>query len=266
MYEYLSENSIYSQGPEAVSSAESFSDIPQYVLSRLNLIEGLCFYSASETESCRDFRFGTTCEHFEGSRGAGASMLCAVDSRVRTLVALGEESGSTANEAGCGQRWHVSLAKYDRCSSSWKIAHGLFTEEQIEFSGIWPHWGWMQDLELFPARTPALSTRGKDYSFLPTPVAQDRGGYNQSNGANAKKRYGLRGLARRGLLPTPTVHGNYNRKGSSSTSGDGLATVIGGCLNPVFVELLMMFPMGWTGLAPVETLRFQQWLNSHGSY
>jgi len=28
------------------------------------------------------------------------------------------------------------------------------------------------------------------------------------------------------LLPTPTVHGNHNRKGVSATSGDGLATVV----------------------------------------
>ena len=29
-----------------------------------------------------------------------------------------------------------------------------------------------------------------------------------------------------GLWPTPTVHGNYNRKGASKTSGDGLATAV----------------------------------------
>lgn len=80
------------------------------------------------------------------------------------------------------------------------------------------------------------------------------------------------------LLPTPTVNGNYNRKGLSKTSGDGLATfvrkllptptandakyngtasqqnrnsdalnvVAGGALNPEWVEWLMGFPRGWT--------------------
>lgn len=28
------------------------------------------------------------------------------------------------------------------------------------------------------------------------------------------------------MVPTPTVHGNYNRKGASATSGDGLATFV----------------------------------------
>jgi hypothetical protein len=84
--------------------------------------------------------------------------------------------------------------------------------------------------------------------------------------------------------PTPTVCGNYNRKGASPTSGDGLATAvlkcatptaspwrsgkasqstmernsrplseqIGGSLNPTWVEWLMGWPLGWTDLRPLE--------------
>jgi hypothetical protein len=80
------------------------------------------------------------------------------------------------------------------------------------------------------------------------------------------------------LFPTPTTHGNHNRKGSSAKSGDGLATVVKmlsnstasepkdlqreakndaaeaskGSLNPAWVEWLMGFPEGWTDL-DVET-------------
>jgi DNA (cytosine-5)-methyltransferase 1 len=80
--------------------------------------------------------------------------------------------------------------------------------------------------------------------------------------------------------PTPTVKGNHNKASLSSKAGDGLSTavkwptpcsrdyrsgtgctaktqakrrgsaqlpeVVGGCLNPAWVELLMGFPMGWT--------------------
>jgi len=42
--------------------------------------------------------------------------------------------------------------------------------------------------------------------------------------------------------------GNDNRKGASKTSGDGLATRIGGQLNPQWVEWLQGFPGGWTDL------------------
>jgi hypothetical protein len=54
------------------------------------------------------------------------------------------------------------------------------------------------------------------------------------------------------MWPTPTQDGNYNRKGASATSGDGLATAVGGSLNPTWVEWLMGFPLGWTALDPSE--------------
>ena len=61
-------------------------------------------------------------------------------------------------------------------------------------------------------------------------------------------------MVRSGLLPTPTVKGNYNRKGLSPTSGDGPGTAVGpGPLSPQFVEWLMGFPDGWTDCEPSET-------------
>lgn len=48
------------------------------------------------------------------------------------------------------------------------------------------------------------------------------------------------------LLPTLTVRGNYNRKGASPASGDGLATAVGGRLNPTWLEWFMGYPPGWT--------------------
>jgi len=102
------------------------------------------------------------------------------------------------------------------------------------------------------------------------------------------------------MVPTPTVHGNYNRKGLSPASGDGLATFVakyptpcaqdaknstlpislrdrdsipgylltngdqpGGQLNPTWVEWLMGWPLGWTDLKPLEMDKFRQWLGSH---
>jgi DNA (cytosine-5)-methyltransferase 1 len=62
------------------------------------------------------------------------------------------------------------------------------------------------------------------------------------------------------MWPTPTVKGNYNKKGLSSKSGDGLATAVAketkgkGKLNPDWVEWLMGWPIGWTDLEPIETL------------
>jgi hypothetical protein len=48
------------------------------------------------------------------------------------------------------------------------------------------------------------------------------------------------------MWPTPTIDGNYNRAGASPKSGDGLATAVGGSLNPTFVEWMMGLPRDWT--------------------
>jgi len=81
------------------------------------------------------------------------------------------------------------------------------------------------------------------------------------------------------LWPTPTVKGNYNKKGLSQHSGDGLATAVrifelrsqqlGSTtrlppLNPDWVDWLLGFPIGWSDCAATGTLRFQQWLQLHG--
>ena len=66
--------------------------------------------------------------------------------------------------------------------------------------------------------------------------------------------------------PTPTVCGNYNRKGASATSGDGLATVVGGALNPTWVEWLMGWPLGWTDLKPLATDKFHSAPQQLGGY
>jgi len=40
----------------------------------------------------------------------------------------------------------------------------------------------------------------------------------------------------------------------------------GGKLNPNWVDWLMGWPIGWTGLEPLAMDRFQAWLRAHGSY
>ena len=75
--------------------------------------------------------------------------------------------------------------------------------------------------------------------------------------------------------PTPTVCGNYNRKGASATSGDRLDYSVEResfqpgqqtppmRLNPEWVEWLMGWPIGHTGLKPLATGRYQEWLRQH---
>ncbi len=105
-------------------------------------------------------------------------------------------------------------------------------------------------------KSPTLASVAK---HLPTPTT---GGTGYVSG-DGKWRPTLETAARKGLLPTPTVSGNANRKGASAASGDGLRTVVGGRLNPPFVEQMMGWPVGWTASEPVETESFRRWQREH---
>jgi len=98
----------------------------------------------------------------------------------------------TANEAGSGRIWRGSLAKYDPVTHTWKTRQFSLLGGSTEFSETWPRWGLMRDGELYllPMSERTICERES------------------------------------GLLPTPTVCGNYNRKGASPTSGDGLITAL----------------------------------------
>lgn len=115
----------------------------------------------------------------------------------------------------------------------------------------------------------ARTTCASDFILLPTPnTCLTDGNSTTAEKAQGLRRYTLVGMARRGLWPTPTASGNYNRKGASEASGDGLATVIAqhtpGLLNPQWVEWLMGYPIGWTDLKPLATPLSQPQLNLHG--
>jgi hypothetical protein len=91
----------------------------------------------------------------------------------------------------------------------------------------------------------AAGRSGKWRPSLPTLLKSDTMSRGHHTGAGKPKRC-LGTMAAHGKLPTLTVNGNYNRKGASATSGDGLATAIGGRLNPTWCEWFMGFPLGHT--------------------
>ena len=222
------------------------------------------FYSNGKlTESYIDSLSGTTLPHSTDIPGAEKSMSSAVDSPVRTSAAPGNVQALLDLEAAYGERWHASLAKFDHDSSSWKTHQCSLLGDWEPFSETWPRWGMMQNGECSERAMPEH----------PTSEIES------------------------GSWPTPTVCGNYNRKGASATSGDGLATAVkmwptptcqdaknngapsqtnrntkplnaevGGALNPNWVEWLMGWPIGWTDLKPLEMDKFQQWLRSHSIF
>lgn len=160
---------------------------------------------------------------------------------------------------------NASLAKYDLKLHGWKMCQASFPSLiSDEYLGTWPRSGTMRNGVVYRRLPLELPTSGKDYGLLPTPRAS-RSTWDNNHG---KKTLGLPGLARAGLLPTPTTGSHRSGTGAKPRTGHGcqLQDVFGGLLNPPYVEEMMMWPIGWTDLQPLEMDRFQKWLEQHGNF
>ena len=203
-----------------------------------------CYELDSETGGYTRLRSGMTLQHSTATLGVEAWILYTAGSRAKTLAQPAKEQESRGNGLGSGPSLHESFARYDRDSCLWKTSQCSLFGGLTPFSETWPKAGMMRDGCAY--RLPMLErhTEDKEYSFWPT-IRANKWGLPDSHGKpmDLTKQW-----------PTPSVCGNYNRKGASPTSGDGLATAIGGQLNPTWVEWLMQFPAEFTALKPSEML------------
>ena len=259
----------------AFSEATCWDGKPSVPLNQTTTPDG-CSWPAKATAACDPSRSGTTCLPSTGSPGLDVWMSSLVVSHAKTSALPEREQESPVSDQVSGVSLLGSLARFDRDSSSWKTAQLSLLGGLEPFSETWPRWGLMRDGVCWeqmkpPSRLIAERSRSATRGIESGSWVADR-------------------------APTPTVCGNYNRKGASPTSGDGLATwvrqrlptptvndsknnggpsqmkrdttplnaVAGGPLNPEWVEWLMGWPIGWTALEALETGRFQQWKYSHG--
>ena len=229
---------IYLAESGAESSAECFSEIPVFVLSRLNLIVEESSYKDNETEFCQSFQSGATCEHLTVNRGAGKLTSFAEDFPARTYLARARAQESKEREADYGLNLQESLAKFDPDTHLWKTRQCSLLEDSDECLETFPKSGMMQGGVLWELTMWARRTSEKECGFWRTPdtsaggIVSDRELEELANGnwkrpSGSQKQLRLQDQVRdKRLWPTPTRCGNYNRKGLSKTSGDGLATAV----------------------------------------
>ena len=258
------------------------------------------------------FPSGPTCQLLTATRGRELLRWFQEVSRARTSALLAKEMESRVVVQDCGKSSFGSFARFDHDSSSWKTHQLSLLGELTQYSATWPRWGSMRNGVCWARPMLVRRTNGSEYGLWQTPVADDAcnrkaGKFNSRGepklsaevklwptptkidgcgGPGCSGRDGGMNLRTAVAIPTPTVHGNYNRKGVSKNSGTGLATfvlmfptptcrdwksgtganhgkrspplssAIGGQLNPTWVEWLMGWPLGWTELRPLATARF----------
>ena len=124
-------------------------------------------------------------------------------------------------------------------------------------------------------------TDGNGFGYWRTPTAQEAGARIESlytkEGEPAK--VGQRAyrkqpdgrmvlqsqtLGQQVRYPTPRTQMARNGTGKEDRNKCNLEEVVGGQLNPTWVEWLMGWCLGWTDLRPLATDKFRQWLEQHG--
>lgn len=213
---------IFSQALAAASSQGSCLDIEQSAPSSGSLTLKPSLWHDRTMEPSRLSRFGMTCKPLTENHGAELLTSWLEGFRAKTSALPETARDLTENAAECGTTWPASLAKFDPDTSSWKTAQLSLLGGLEEFSETWPRWGLMRAGECWERQTLAHRTSESASGLWQTPVADDA-----ANRANGK--WNSRGepkLSAKVMWPTATVCGNYNRKGASATSGDGLATAV----------------------------------------
>lgn len=145
------------------------------------------------------------------------------------------------------------LEIYDRDSQSWKMSGCLFTGDYAKSSGPLRKSGMMRNGKIYEQATWVPRTKGKESGLWPTPQVFDATcGDLKGKEYNGETRHAMKLIQAVKRLPTP--HSNcHTGAGKRGDGGENLQTVVGGTLNPTWVDWLMGYPIGWTDLGDSET-------------
>lgn len=220
--------------------------------------------------------YGTISNPSMAERGAAKWISSLLDFRV-SRGAAPESSKAKRTNDGSGLTSPGSFAMFDRALSSWRMCQVSFLEEDSDQSSlIWPRSGSMRNGACFARPMSAHHIGANDGSAWPTATSQDSVGsgsadYPKTDSHNMGTT--LTDAIRR--WPTPRSS-DHNAPGEHGDGGPDLRTMV--CqhglrdrtrktgressndgrnlrrrLNPLFVEWLMGFPIGWTACDASET-------------
>jgi hypothetical protein len=198
------------------------------------------------TKFSRLSRFGMMYKPLTESRGEELLTLYLADFHAKTSAQQGGGGGSQAAEHQCGNTRQGSLARLDPDTLLWRTAQcSLFEDLELSLQ-TWPQWGLMQNGECWAQMTLGLVTIEKEFGYWPTPTATD---WKATGKLETLKRQGDKNEAGHQNRPQYHYARKYNMKMPLAAQ-----------------EILMMWPLGWTDLKPLEmdkSLYVQQQLGNY---
>jgi len=241
----------YLQEQEGGSWEECSSDTPQFVLWKLNHIAEKFSCNVNETTSSQSSQSGMTLPPLTEHPGEEKLISFAEDSHApisqMPTKAKQECLELMENEVDCGLKCLGLFAKFDQESYSWKMCQ-TFLNLGLESSWeTWPQSGIMRNGACWEARIVEEFISVTDYGFsLLTPIASD---YKRNN------------------LSFPMWERRIKTKKSPGTLPEQLAWMgLKGMLNPTLAEKMIRFPIAWTDLKPLVTLKIQEWRQLHSEF
>ena len=210
---------------------------------------------------------GASQETANNGNGAGMPLTIAVQLmssaagfRARTSASPAMEQDWQASAAGYGKSSPELLGKFDHATRSLKTSQLCFLEGSETFSTTYPRSGMMRNGTVFQLPPLVRLTDATGSGLWRTPDASVVTG-GAANAEDRKKQGHAIGLHDQvntpSMWPTPQAQDyksgtGYSHDGKSQTPQ--LRHLLGGMLNPTWVEWLMGFPLGWTALEPLATL------------
>ena len=232
-------------------------------------------------------RFGMTYKPLTENRGEELLTLYREDFRVRTFQSQEKETDLKEKDQVCGKKCPALLAKYDLNTSSWKTAQCSLFEDLEQSLEIFPKWGMTVNGELFLHRMWEPTISGKEFGSWATPTTMDTLPPKSPQALNKEATIARKGRSKPANLrdqvsnmknwPTPVTR-DYKDSGSQEAlirardkrDSPGLGLLVGaeggGNLNPMWVEWLMGWPLGWTDLKPLEMDKCLYAQQQHGEY
>ena len=270
---------LFSQVLVAEYLGESFLDgEPSAPLSGNPIPQAFCAPDKMTVFS-RLSRFGMTFKPLTENLGEELLTLYLEGFHVKTSQSQGKETDLMENGQECGKKWHGLLARFDQDSHLWRTVQCSLLEDLNESLQTLPQWGMTVGGELYLLPTLAQTTNEKESGLWLTPSTVDiptRSVESMKKRLEYRKKIGRNGVGAgclseqvtwsRGGAPigyltkekifwgTPKAqdsrHALKDRgKGNLGEQVSGLHN--GGKLNPLWVEWLMGWWIGWTDLKPL---------------
>ena len=206
-------------------------------------------------DSYLDSLFGMTYAHLMANPGEEKSMSSQVDSHAKICQQQEKAKGLTESDQDFGEKWQGSFAKYNPDTHSLRTHQCLLFEDSTEFCAILPKWGLMLDGELWEQQTLEQSIKGIGFGLSlntpppprwPTPTATD--------------------WKATGKLETLKRQGNNFEAGGQNRPQYHYSRLMNMKMPVSASEMLMLWPIGWTDLKPLEMDKSHFVQQQHGEF